>query len=236
MYTNVSAYVNVYVGTQIHTNICMGYKCACAYMSMCKVHRLTSAYPCDICMHAHIQDSGFCGSALVLVPVLRKCGVRSQMVETPKEIMAPYLPAKSPNQALSFSTPQNGSVQIFLFKLAKPYLLSLGHIFYFSIYMVIFLNFASYRNVQTCMKVENPPDWPCASITKDPALPVSALQFSPLLPVKHVRGRIPKFEHSILIRRPRVDPRRSSTNQKAKPAISQAVFWVLSANADSNVH
>lgn len=102
--------------------------------------------------------------------------------------------------------------------------------------MVIFLNFASYRNVQTCMKVENPPDWPCASITNDPALPVSALQFSPLLPVKHVRGRIPKFEHSILIRRPGVDPRRSSTNQKAKPAISQAVFWVLLANADSNVH
>lgn len=60
--------------------------------------------------------------------------------------------------------------------------------------------------------------------------------FFPLLPMKHVRGRILKFEHSILIRRPRVDPRMFSTNQKAKPAINQAEFWVLSANVDNSIH
>lgn len=71
-----------------------------------KVHKLTSAYPCDICIHAYVQDSGFCGSSLILIPMLRKCGVHSQMVETPEEIVAPYLPAKSQNQALSFSMPK----------------------------------------------------------------------------------------------------------------------------------
>lgn len=79
-----------------------------------------------------------------------------------------------------FLLPRKESNQKCLFKLANTYLLSLGHIFYFSIYMVICLNFASYRNVQTCMKIAKSSARPCASITKDPALPVSALQLSSL--------------------------------------------------------
>lgn len=198
-----------------------------------KAHKLTSAYPCNMYTYTHTRfrllwvciDTGFCAKKM--------CCPQSDSRD-PGGNRGPLSSCKVPKSGPLFLHPQNGSVQRFLFKLAKPYLLSLGHIFYFSIYMVIFLNFASYRNVQTCMKVENPPDRPCASITKDAAPPVSALQFPSLCYQWSLWE--PEFRslNTLSWSDGPVDPRRSSINQKAKPAISQAEFWVPPAVFTSN--
>lgn len=215
IYTNVSAYVN-YICAHEYTQTYNG-----LYMYTC-IH--THMYRTQASLGLHLYWF-LCYKNAVPTRHWRPWG-NSGLLSSCK------IPKSGPIVFL----PRKESIQRFLFKLANTYLLSLGHIFYFSIYMVIFLNLASYRNVQTCMKIAKPSARPWASITKDPALPRLHSSFLPSASSKARECQRQKLRHSVLLANLELISVRSSTSQGTKADISQAKFCVLSANADCSVH
>jgi hypothetical protein len=95
----------------------------------------------------------------------RKGCAHSQTVETLRKYCI-RAPSQAPQREASKDLTQPG--KYFLFIIPR-----LGS--YFSIYMVIFLNFASYRNAQTCMKMEKPSAQPHSSIMQDLAPAIAVL-------------------------------------------------------------
>lgn len=82
------------------------------------------------CIHIHIQDSGFSGSAFILVPVLQNCGAHKTVKTLRLEWPSIFL--QSPKARPYISPPQKGKhpkifiqTSKYLFVIPRPYLLFL---------------------------------------------------------------------------------------------------------------